>query len=99
MKRVSKFIESSGTVVCILPSGQSVDIPAAIGVLKHPTVESLCGLLKKPAAARKYTIEALRRAPWSLIRMFPRSWLRECMDQADLKPGRRQALEFMLAGR
>ena len=96
MKRVSRFIEGSGTVACVLPSGDRVDIPVAVGILKHPTEESLRGLLEKPAAARKYTKEALKRAPWSLIREFPLSWLKECMQDADLKPGRRKALEFML---
>ena len=96
MKRALKFTKISGMVECILPAGRRVEIPAVLGILKHPGEGSLYRLLTRPAAARKYTIEAIKRAPWSVIRRFPRSWLEECIAGADIRPGRRKALEFML---
>ena len=36
----------------------------------------------------------LRRAPWPILREFPREWLKECLDAADLPPQRRAAVLF-----
>lgn len=67
------------------------------GILKHPSSEALFYLLTGPEIARKYTIEALRIAPWQVLRLFPRDWLKECLAQADLPESRTRALEFMLS--
>ncbi len=97
MKRTYVFVKSTGMVKCVLPSGQEIEVPAVPGLLKHPTTGMLRGMLKDPDVVRKYTIEALRKAPWPVLRQFPREWLEECMKEADLEVGRRKALAFLLA--
>lgn len=95
MKRTYRQPEPEGFAICII-GDRSLELPVAPGILKHPTVEQLAGLLADPAVARKYTRAALRRAPWSILRRFPRRWLIEQIEEADLPIGRRRALEHVL---
>ena len=74
-----------------------MQLPVIPGILKHPKIQDLRRMLKDPAVARKYTLEALRVAPWPALRLFPRWWLLQCLDEAQLREGRRRALVFMLA--
>lgn len=96
MKRTHRFVEPSTTVQCRVEDGTVVQAPVVPGILKHPTTEQLTQLLQDPVVLRKYTRLALRRATWSVLRHFPPTWLRACMDGADLPEGRRRALEFVL---
>lgn len=96
MKRTCRFVRAVGSVHCRLASGTEITVPVVQGILKHPTSDSLHVLLKRPAVLRKYTREAIRTAPWCVLRLFPRTWLRNCMPQARIRPGRRKALEFLL---
>ncbi len=97
MKRSYRFVEKVGTVRCDLGSGREVALPVFPGILKHPTVDELRELLAKPVVARKYTILALRKTPWQVLREFPRDWLEACLAEARLPAGRVQALRFMLS--
>ncbi len=95
MKRTYRFIEQSGSVACVI-GGVSLDVPVFGGILKHPTLDQLEGLLSDPVVVRKYAREALRKAPWCALRRFPRVLLIACLAQADLPDGRRRAVELML---
>lgn len=97
MKRTTRFVQPIGLAVCHLPDGQEVQLPIVPGIFKYAPAPELEGLLHDPAVARKYTLEALRVAPWQVLRLFPRDWLLECLQDASLRDSRRQALEFMLA--
>lgn len=97
MKRTHRFVESVGSVRCTTESGKDVNLPAFPGILKHPTVDELLDLLEKPAVARKYTVLALRKAPWQVLREFPPEWLEACLPEADLREGRVRALRFLLS--
>ena len=96
MKKPYHFVEVTDFVECELPDGSKVRLPVVMGIFKHADTEMLHDLLKKPAAAKKYTIESLRVAPWPVLREFPRSWLTEHLDQADIRPSRKAAVLFML---
>lgn len=96
MKRTYRFVAPAGTVVCATEDGESVELPVFLGLLKHPDLEQLIGLLRDPVVARKYTLVALRKGPWSMVRQFPRRWLLERLQETTLPEGRRRALEFML---
>jgi len=89
-------VRALGTVRCRMGDGRSVAIPVVPGLLKHPSVPDLKALLRQPAVARKYTAEALRRAPWRVLERFPRRWLLELLPGARVRPARRRALEFLL---
>jgi hypothetical protein len=95
MKRTYRFVEPSGVVACRIGEAP-FDLPLFAGVLKHPTVEQLRGLLVDPVVASKYTREALRKLPWSALRRFPEGALIACLPQAELSEARRRAIEFML---
>jgi hypothetical protein len=97
MMRTFRYAESTGSVSCSLPDGRSLDLPVVNGILKHPSERTLPGLLTDPEIARKYTIAALRKASWKILRHFPTWWLIECLDTAELPPGRLNALRFMLS--
>ena len=97
MKRTYSFVKSVGTVECALEPGREVALPVFPGILKHPTLDELRELLRKPSVARKYTILALRKAPWQVLREFPRDWLETCIPEADLRAGRIDALRFLLS--
>lgn len=97
MKRSYRFVESVGTVRCTLDSGREVALPVFPGILKHPTVDELRELLARPAVARKYTVLALRKAPWQVLREFPGDWLEACLAEASLRAGRVRALRFLLS--
>ena len=97
MKRSYRFVESVGTVRCDLDSGNEVTLPMFPGILKHPTIDELRELLARPAVARKYTILALQKAPWQVLREFPRALLEACVADANLRPGRADALRFLLS--
>ena len=99
MRKPMRYAKSSGSAVCSLPDGRTVVVPIAPGILKHPAESALPEILRAPDALRKYTIEALRRAPWQVLREFPSDWLMECLDEAALRPGRRAALLYLLAAR
>jgi hypothetical protein len=99
VKRTYRFVRSAGKVTCVLATGQRVEIPVVQGILKHPRIESLRQLLKEPDAALKYTREAIRIAPWQVLREFPRHWLQTAMKGSGIRPGRIRALNFMLAAR
>ena len=97
MKCTYDYVEHSEAVTCELSPGRSVSIPIIAGILKHPHPDQLRSLLVVPDVVEKYTMEALRKASWPILRQFPREWLRECLDRAHLKPSRREALTFLLA--
>ena len=99
MKRTVCFVSRIGSVRFEAAPGQTVEIPLFPGILKHPAPGELAGLLRCPAAVRKYTCEALRSAAWPILREFPREWLKVCIPLARLRPGRRQAIEFLLEER
>ena len=96
MKRSYRFVESVGAVHCALSPDHEVTLPVFPGILKHPTVRELRELLENPTVARKYTILALRKAPWQVLREFPPDWLESCLAEASLRPGRKRALSFLL---
>jgi hypothetical protein len=96
VKRTYRFVEAIRFVHCPHPAGGTLTIPVIPGILKHPRVEALPGILVTPGGLRKYTDTALRKASWPVLRQFPLTWLRECMDHTDLPPARRKALEFLL---
>ena len=97
MKRTLTYVRKSGTVSFQTPRGETIEIPIFYGILKHPSVSQLPGLLNNPAAIRKYTCEALRIAAWPVLKEFPRSWLNICMSQAEIRSNRRRALEYLLS--
>ena len=97
MKRTYHFVVSTETITCVLPSGQEVTLPVIPGLLKHPAPGRLAGMLRNPAVARKYTITALRKASWPILRQFPRQWLKDRLEEAHLKPSRHRALVFLLS--
>jgi hypothetical protein len=82
-----------------MPNGRTVEVPVFPGILKHPLVSELAVLLVRPEVALKYTREALRIAPWPILKEFPGDWLRENLSEANIRPGRLKALTFMLDAR
>lgn len=98
MKLDRQFAEPRGKAAFRLPDGTAVEIPVVQGILKHLDVDELARLLEDPDVALKYTLEALRIAPWPVLRHFPRSWLLECLPKACLPDPRARAVEFMLDG-
>lgn len=96
MKRSYRFVEPLGRVASLTEGGERLELPLFAGILKHPTTGQLAALLTEPPVARKYTLEALRKAPWSALRQFPRWWLIACLPHAHLPEGRRKAVQFML---
>ena len=97
MKCTYRFVQSAATVTCALPSGRRITVPVIPGILKHPAPERLPTLLRNPNVVRKYTVAALRKAAWPILTQFPRGWLRECLEEARLKPSRHRALAFLLS--
>lgn len=96
MKTTYRFVEHHEVVTCQCGSGESVRIPVIPGILKHPRPDQLRSLLVKPGVAEKYTVQALRKAAWPVLRQFPRAWLRQCLDRAELEPARHEAITFLL---
>ena len=96
MKRTYSFVTAREFVDCVI-DGQTIALPILVGVLKHPTETQLRQLLREPSVARKYTRAALAKLPWSALRQFPHDWLHVCLVDSDLPPGRRMAIEYMLA--
>ena len=96
MKHTHQFARRVGTVVMTSPSGERAVLPVIPGILKHPSCERLPELLEKPNVARKYTVLALQKASWPILRQFPEDWLRECIDEARLPASRKKALLFLL---
>jgi hypothetical protein len=99
MKRTYRFVEQYGTARCTTEAGQALEVPIFAGILKHPSADQLAKLLTDPIVVRKYSVEALRRAPWKALRRFPRAWLLTCLGRAEIPEARRKALEFMLGVR
>jgi hypothetical protein len=97
MKKNYTFVKKIGTIRFTTPEGEAIDIPLFPGILKHPSVSELAVVLRSPTAVRKYTYEALMKAPWPVLKEFPAVWLRICMEHAPLRPGRRRAIEFLLS--
>jgi hypothetical protein len=97
MKRTYRYVGSFGEVRCTLPSGLEITLPVVPGLLKHPSVDELFDLLRDPDVARKYTALALVKAPWAVLRLFPREWLESCMAETELPAARARALTFMLS--
>ncbi len=95
MKRTYRFIEPSGNVTCVV-DGAPVDVPVFGGILKHLAIEQLRELLTDPSVTRRYTCEALRKAPWHALRCFPRALLIASLPVANVPDGRRRALELLL---
>lgn len=91
-----RYVTPTKSAAYALPDGRTITVPLVPGILKHPAESDLPEILARPNALRKYTVEALRRAPWQVLSKFPREWLLECLDEASLRPGRRAALLFML---
>jgi len=96
MKQTYTYVRSMGSITCRMPSGLDVTLPIVPGILKHPTPEMLPHLLVEPEVAYKYTLEALRKASWPVLRLFPKAWLHHCMAEAGLSHGRAAALDFLL---
>ena len=97
MKQTCVFVGSMGMVTCTMASGQTVALPIVPGILKHPSAEMLPDLLRDPDVAYRYTLEALRKASWPVLRLFPKDWLRRCLPEAGLNPRRAGALIFLLS--
>jgi len=96
VKRVYTFVQKTGSVEGRTPSGEKMEIPLFPGILKHLNVVDLPRYLGDPAVLLKYTREALRTAPWQVLREFPPAWLKQCLTSTEMRPGRRRALEFLL---
>ncbi len=90
------YAKSMGVVHCHLPTGERVDLPSIPGILKHPSPEALPELLSRPEVARKYTLLALSKCAWPILRQFPRQWLVMNLESAPMSEGRRRALRFLL---
>ena len=99
MKRTYTFVQRVGTVKPTLPDGSTVEIPIFPGIFKHLQTDQLPELLKNPDILRKYTLEALRKASWPILRQFPPSWLKIHLEEAYIRPGRLNALKFLLSKR
>ncbi len=99
MMRTRRFVQPRGEVALRRPDGSTIEIPVVQGILKHLGVQDLARLLADPHVALKYTVEALRIAPWPVLRLFPRAWLLECLPMAGLSDRRARAVAFMLAAR
>jgi len=97
MKRTYSFVNKVGTLKYELSTGQEIDIPLFPGILKHLSVRDLPKVLNSQAALLKYTREALKSAPWPVLREFPRSWLITCMEKVEIREGRKRALMFLLS--
>jgi hypothetical protein len=95
MKRTLNFVTPIGTVVLETDGGQ-LSLPVVPGILKHPRKDQLAELLLDSDVARKYTREALRKAPSQVLSHFPAWWLRVCLEDADIPESRRRALVFLL---
>lgn len=96
MRRSAHFVRCRGTVTCQLEGGEVLQIPVVPGLLKHPTVSELRAMLGNPRVVEKYTVAALRKAPWQVLRQFPRRWLLRCIPRAGLAHSRVRAIEFLL---
>lgn len=96
MKRRMTYVKSIGTIVCHLPSGESVELPIIPGILKHPPSTQLPRLLESPDTARKYTRLALEKCAWPILRQFPRRWLLQQLDSTPMREQRKKALHFLL---
>lgn len=97
MRRLYTFPKPIGFITCTLPDGAIATLPVFVGLLKHASQDELFELLKRYNVARKYTIEALKIAPWQMLYHFPREWLLQTMQSANLSPQRQRALEFLLS--
>ena len=97
MKLSYNFTTSMGHVECCLPDGQKLVLPVIAGILKHPSAKTLPTLLSSPDSARKYSVAALQKAAWPVLRQFPRDWLLQCIPIAHLRPGRERALRYLLS--
>ena len=97
MKRTYRFVEPVGCVEHVLDCGRMVAQPVFPGILEHPTAEELSRLLERPAVARKYTILALRKAPWQVLRELPRAAITAHLDEVEGRPGRAEALRCLLS--
>ena len=97
MHRRYAFVRKVGTATFHGLGGEEIEIPLFPGILKHLTVQELPKVAASPAALRKYTREALKSAPWPVLREFPRSWLLTCLQEVEIREGRRRALEFLLS--
>lgn len=97
MKMSYSFTTSLGQAECCLPDGQKLVLPVIAGILKHPSAEMLPVLLSRPESARKYSVTALQKAAWPVLRQFPRDWLLHCLPFAHLRPSRERALRYLLS--
>jgi hypothetical protein len=89
----TRYVQSMGSANCLTPDGQNRELPIISGILKHPRVEELPGLLANP----KYILLALNGCAWPILRQFPRQLLNDHLPFATIREGRRRALEFLLA--
>ena len=97
MKKSFTYVTGTDFAECRLDSGVVVRLPVVPGILKHPSVEMLRRLLQNPSVARKYTKEALRVAPWQVLREFPYGWLKLQLETANIRPMRKRAILFMIS--
>ncbi|RKX76125.1 MAG: hypothetical protein DRP87_12780 [Spirochaetes bacterium] len=101
MKRTYHFVKSTASIKYTTPAGEKVEIPLFPGILKHLSVTELHDVLNTSTAIQKYTSEALKSAPWPVLKQFPKSWLKTCLDntklRSSIRPGRLRALEFLLS--
>lgn len=96
MTRRYKFARPQGHSLCRLGPEKTLQLPVFAGILKHLHPDELAGLLEDEEVARKYTRLALEKSAWQILKEFPDWWLLECLDQAELSEGRRDALLFKL---
>lgn len=96
MKMAYTFAASLGSVECCMPGGELLTLPVVAGILKHPSADMLPVLLSNPDAVFKYSVTALQKASWPVLRLFPREWLLQCIPKANLRPSREKALRFLL---
>ena len=97
MKLSYQYAASLGRVECCMPDGETLTLPVVAGILKHPSADMLPVLLSKPEVAIKYSVAALQKASWPILKLFPRNWLLQCIPKANLRPSREKALRFLLA--
>jgi hypothetical protein len=97
VKCTLRYVRHEEEVACEVAPGKLIKVPVLPGILKHPRPDQLSALLAVPSIAERYTMEALRKASWPILRQFPKAWLRECLERAAVKPSRRRALTFLLS--
>lgn len=72
-------------------------IPIVSGFLKTFAITQLVNVLDNQVYFKKYLLEIVSRAPWQIMRLFPKDLIFHFLNEANIRESRKKAIRYLFS--